>query len=147
MSGKFVLLEDTVAYKQNDCLKTFVDERLLKGTLLVRLTGAESSETQQYFTTPLNYRKYSDSSIKLYCKPEHVLPLNDEQFSLLLGVKYSFDRYKILDTIPWVEKLKVGYIVCVTIPFVSHPLRGVIQYIGPLPGENGTRFGIEFLVS
>ena len=152
MPEKYILLEDTVAHKQVNkwnplATKSFVGEHLLRGSLLLELTDVEARETNQYFTIPLNYKKYSDDLVKLYCKPEQVLQLSDEQFNLLLGVKYPFDRYKALNILHWVEKLKSGFGVNVTIPTIPHPVRGVIRYIGLLPSEEGTKFGIELLVS
>ena len=151
MPEKYILLEDAVAHKLTKwnllVSKSFVGERLTRGSLLVELTDGEARETQQYFTPPLNYKKYSDDSVKLYCKPEQVFQLSDEQFSLLSGVKLPFDRCKVLNILHWVEKLKVGYGVNVTIPTIPYPVRGIIRYIGSLPGEEGTKFGIELLVS
>jgi len=149
MPEKCILLKDKVGhkpiYKWNPlAARSYSEERVLKGTLLVELTARE---THQYFTKPLNYKKYSDDSVKLYCKPEHVCQLNDKQFNLLLVVKSPFDRYKTLNILNWAEKLLPGDGVNVTIPTITHPVRGVIQYIGPLPGEEGTKFGIELLVS
>jgi len=103
MPEKCILLENKVAYKQTGnkwnplTPKSYTDERILKGTLLVELTEAEARETHQYFTNPLNYKKCYDDSVKLYCKPEYVHQLNDKQFNLLLGVKFPFDRYKVLN--------------------------------------------------
>ena len=153
MPEKCILLEDKVAQKQTSnkwnplAAKSFVGDRILRGSLLVELTDVEARETQQYFSVPLNYKKHLDDSVKVHCKPEQVRQLNDQQFSLLLGVKLPFDRYKVLNILHWVEKLKVGYGVNVTIPTIPHPVRGIIRYIGPLPGEEGTKFGIELLVS
>ena len=33
-----------------------------------------------------------------------------------------------------------------TISTIPHPVRGIVRYIGALTGEDGTKFGIEFLV-
>ena len=154
MPEKCILLEDAVAQRQTShkswnplATKSVVGERLLRGSLLVELTDVEARETQLYFTPSLNYKKFSDDSLKLYCKLEQVLQLSDEQFSLLLGVKLPFDRYKVLNILPWVEKLKAGFCVNVTIPTIPQPVRGIVRYIGSLPGEEGTKFGIELLVS
>ena len=152
MPEKCILLKDTTAYKQTSkwnilTAKSFTKDYILRGCLLVELTDAESKETNQYFAPPLNYKKYSDDSIKLYCKPEHVFQLNDQQFDLLLGVKLPFDRYKALSILNWVEKLRVGFGVNVTIPTIPNPVRGLIRYVGLLPSEEGTKFGIELLVS
>ena len=152
MPEKCILLEDTIAYKQISkwnklTSKPFTEDCILRGSLLVELTDAEARESNQYFTPPLNYKKYSDDLVKLYCKPELVLQLNDQQFNLLLGVKHLFDRYIALNILNWVEKLKAGFGVNVAIPTIPNPVRGVIRYVGPLPGEEGTKFGIELLVS
>ena len=152
MPENCILLEDIIAYKQTSkwailTAKLFTEDRILRGSLLVELTDVEARETSQYFTPSLNYKKYSDDSIKLYCKPEHVLQLNDQQFNLLLGVKYPFDRYKALNMLNRVDKLKAGFGINVSIPTIPNPARGVIRYVGPLPGEEGTKFGIELLVS
>ena len=58
-----------------------------------------------------------------------------------------FDRYKVLNILNWAEKLRAGFGVNVSIPTVPDPVRGVIQYIGTLPDEEGTKFGIELMVS
>ena len=152
MPEKCILLEDGVAYKQISkwgivTAKSFTEDRILRGSLLVELTDAEARETNQYFARTLNYKRYSYDSIRLYCIPEQVLQLNDQQFDLLLGVKLPFDRYKALKILNWAEKLKAGFGVNVAIPTIPNPVRGVIRYIGPLPGEEGTKFGIELLVS
>jgi len=148
-----ILLEDRVGCKQTDkrytaswAPRSYTDERILKGSLLVELTETETRDTQLYFTN-LNYKKYSDDSVKLYCEPERVHQLNDKQFNLLLGVRTTFDRYKALNILNWVETLKTKDIINVTIPTIPHPVKGIVQYIGPLPGEEGTKFGIELLVS
>ena len=152
MLEKCVLLKDTIAYKQISrwnilTTKSFYEESILSGSLLVELTDAEARETYQHFAFPLNYKKYSDDSIKLYCKPEQVLQLNDQQFDLLLGVKLLSDRLKALNILNWAEKLRIGFGINLSIPTVSNPVRGIVRYIGPLPDEEGTKFGIELLVS
>ena len=152
MPEKCIILKDSTAYKQISkwnilTAKSFTENHILRGSLLVELTEAESRETFQYFTPPLNYKIYSDDLVKLYCEPADVLQLNDQQFDLLLGVKFPFDRYKALNLLHWVEKLTVGFGVNVAISTIPNPVRGVIRYVGPLPGEEGIKFGIELLVS
>lgn len=153
MPKKCILLEDSVACVQirGWLSSSYGDERLLKGSLLVELTGAEGRDGREsrspYANIPFNYKKYSNDSIKLFCKPEQILQLNDKQFNLLLGVKYYSNRYKALNILHWVEKLKVGNAVNVAIPTIPQPVRGIIRYIGTLPDEVGTKFGIEMLVS
>ena len=44
------------------------------------------------------------------------------------------------------DKLDIESIVYVTIPTITVPVQGIIHFIGTLPKEAGTKFGIEFLV-
>ena len=152
MPEKCIILKDSTTYRQTNkwnilAAKSFTKKHILRGSLLVKLTEAESSETFEYFVHPLNYKTYSDDSSKLYCNPEDVLQLNDRQFDLLLGIRHSFDRFKALNILNWVEKLTIGFGVNVVIPTIPNPVRGLIRYVGPLPGEEGIKFGIELLVS
>jgi len=144
MPKNFILLEDKPAHKYTT---KWTQDSVRKGSLLVELAEGEARETQSHSACPLYYKIYSDDIVKLYCEPENIRQLNEEQFNLLLGVKHSLNRYKALDILDWVEKLRVGYGVNVTIPTISDPVKGIIRYIGPLPGEEGTKFGIELLVS
>ena len=110
------------------------------------LSDSEARETVHYFKFPLNYKKYSDPTVKLHCDPEDVRQLTEKQVNLLLGVKYATDRYQFLHTLQWVESLDKGDSVAVSIYTIGTPIKGVIQYIGPLPGEEGTKFGVELMV-
>ena len=155
MPEKCILLEDIRGHKKTNKwgpllpMKSYiyVDEYLFRGSLLVELTDAEARETYPYFPVPLNYKDYFDDSVKLYCKPKQVIQLNDEQFNLLLGVNHFLSRYKALSILHWVEEVKVECHVNVITPVIPHSVRGIIRYIGPLPGVRGTKFGIELLVS
>ena len=152
MPEKCILLEDTSGHrripKKNPLAqRSYGQENLLKGSLLVELTVAEVREAHQHFHAPLNYKKFFDNAVKLYCMPEQVLQLNDKQFELLLGVKYPFDRYKVMNILYWAENLKVGDDINVTISASPDRVKGIIRYIGTIPVEEGTRFGIELSVS
>lgn len=151
MPEKCILLKDTNAHKQTKKWNLFwswkLFEFIYRGSLLVKLTNDEVRETSPYFAVPLNYKMYSDDSIKLCCKPDQVLQLDDEQFNMFLGVKDIMDRCRALNILHWVRQLKVGHGASVTIPTTPQPVTGVVRYIGLLPDEDGTRFGIELLVS
>ena len=146
MPEKCILLENKPAHRDNVGSNSLTRDNVLKGSLLVELTESEARRTQQFYSIPLNYKKYSNDLVKLYCEPEYVRQLNDKQFTLLLAVEYPFDRYKALEILSWIEKLKVGDGVFVTITANRQPVRGIVQYIGSLPGEEGTMFGVELLV-
>ena len=146
MPEKCILLENKPAHRDLTASNSLTRDNVLKGSLLVELTEVEARETHQFYSTPLNYKKFSNHLVKLFCEPEYVHQLNDKQFNLLLAVKYPFDRCKALEILHWAEKLKVGDGVFVTISSGFQPVKGIIQYIGSLRGEEGTMFGVELLV-
>ena len=146
MPEKCILLDNKPAHRDITGSNSLTRDNVLKGSLLVELTEGEARETHQFYTIPLNYKKYSNDLVKLYCEPEYVRQLTDKQFNLLLAVKYPFDRCKALEILHWAENLKVGNGIFVTITANLQPVRGIIQYIGSLPGEEGTMFGVELLV-
>ena len=148
MSDTFMLLVDTIGYKISKSWISRIsnEEHVLKGTLLVGLTEAEAKETKQYCNPILNYKVLSDQAVQLFCEPKDAYPLTRQQKGLLEGIK-SFDRCRISKCLKWAESLTVGDGVDVKIRTISSPVKGVIRYIGCLPEENGTKFGIELMVS
>ena len=149
MPEKYILLKDKPGHKQtiskwNLLSKPPINEFIPKGSLLVELTEDESREIHQF--PSVNYKKYSNNSVKLYCKPEDVRQLNVEDFNLLLGIKQPLDCYKALEDLNWVRELKIGDNINVTISAIPKPVCGVVRYIGPLSDELGTKFGLELSV-
>ena len=115
------------------------------GTLVITLSQAESISTYGVFDPLHNYRCI-DSSITLHCTLTEVKQLTCKQKDLLMGVTRLDSRLEVLCKLDWVDKLDVESIVYVTIPMITIPVRGIIRFIGTLPEEVGTKFGIEFLV-
>ena len=71
---------------------------------------------------------------------------------LLLSFKSNDERYKYFtsNSLDVGKKMTAGSNVYVKVRSQSggtQELRGVIKYKGPLPGELGTMFGVELLVS
>ena len=144
-----VLLEDVVEYKsevrqQRTILfpgrpkKPSITKQLApKGTLVEAVSSREIE---------VNYKTILGSSFYLSCKPRQVHKITLQQKNLLEGVKHLHDRTEVLQKLNWVQKLQVGSFVFVTVPTIPLPVQGVVRYIGELPGETGTNFGVEFLV-
>ena len=84
--------------------------------------------------------------ITLYYKPYQVFPITSNQRALLNGVSSVGNRIKVIHKLDWVEKLKYGFYVYVTIPTIPTPVKGLFCHVGPLDGAAGTKFGIEILV-
>ena len=150
MSDTFMLLVDMIGYKSSKSWipRAPVEERVHRGTLMVGLTEAEAKETKQYYNPTLNYKTLSSEHlIQLFCSPKEVYPLTVQQKQLLIGIKSTFDRYRMTRSLQWAEKLTVGDGVHINIKSIHSPVRGTIRYIGNLPEEDGTKFGVEMLVS
>jgi len=154
MSDTYMLLVNLIGYKIYKFLSVSkpwyskpADEHILRGTLLVGLTEAEARDTKQYFDHTLNYKSLLDPSIQLFCEPEEVYPLTLQQKGLLFGINLPFDRCRMSKCLQWAENLTVGDGVYVNIRGIPSPIKGIIRYVGNLPEENGTKFGVELLVS
>lgn len=148
MSNTFMLLVDIIGYKPSKSWynRAPAEERVLRGTLLVGLTETEAKDTRQLFDHALNYKTLSDAAAQLFCAPEEVYPLTLQHKELLQGIKSPFDRCRMSKCLKWAEKLTVGDDVQVTIKSIPSSIKGVIRYIGALPEEDGTKFGIELMV-
>ena len=148
-----VLLQDVSGYKENKSMfgygSTFSKKFALRGMLLTRLSQEEVRELrlQQAVNTPqFNFGALKDPSVKLCCNVNNVFLLNFKQKELLLAIAGAKDRFDAIDKLEWAEKLAEESIVYVTIPPLLKTAKGIVRYIGKLPGEPGTKFGVELLV-
>ena len=122
-----------------------------KGTLLICLNSEMTTRLQRKFGCHVNY-KFADrcdihqTDVFLFDNGSNVLCIATLQRDFLLGVKQAHCRMELLKRLEWVESLEVGSEVYVTIATIPAPVRGIIQYIGGLTGEEGRKFGIEILV-
>jgi hypothetical protein len=100
-----------------------------------------------------NYKLANDSCVTLFCTEYDVAPLSDYEYHLMEAVKSRVARYELFrkDILDWGSKVKEGNVVCVTLPpkspVSSRCAVSIIRYIGPLPNENGIKFGVEICVS
>ena len=150
-----LLLEDVKGYMEcfSDaaCVPSFEQVDIPKGSLIERLPVSEVTAIKEVHKFQLNYLVYSSStqvqsSLLLFAPPEQVYKLTMEQRDLLLGVGAPADRTKVVCKLSWIESLGKGSEVYITIDTTPDLMKGVIRYIGELPGLDGTRFGIELTV-
>lgn len=149
-----LLLQSVVGYSQEnvvcyDQVATY-DQKLLveKGSLVTVLSQREAKATVGHFKPLHNYKYVEDHrTVTLYCETTQVYPLTKNQRALLNGVVRKSVRIEVLHNLDWVERLKEGQYVYVTIPTIPVPVKGVVRLIGPLKGEVGTKFGIELQVA
>lgn len=128
----------------------------VKGSLLVRLNPSVVNAVRKQYGCSVNFRvdgsgkNLRDGSSKnteiLSVNPDVLLFLSRCQRDLLLGVKNPSSRLEVLVRLEWIESLRKGDEVHVTIATIPAPVRGIVRYIGGLPDEDGRKFGIELKV-
>ena len=144
-----LLLEDVIGYLHEfdvieDQIVTHDVERLVdKGSLLTVMSQDEAKEIAGHITPLPNYKHvFNQLTITLHCTSNDLFSITKRQRDLLNGVSKKDDRIEVLHNLDWVEKLRHGSYVYVTIPTIPTPVSGVICHMGPLEGEQGTKFGI-----
>ena len=130
-----------------------------QGSLLKRLHPSVVNAIKKNHDCLVNYKVdhlgkkalRGDSSVKntalVFVDFTVLYYLSKQQRDLLLGVTNLYNRLEILGRLEWVESLRKGSEVYVTIATITtSPVRGIVRYIGGLPGEEGRKFGVELLV-
>ena len=147
-----ILLQDVQGYKESKSMfgygPNFNTKYVLRGTLLIRLSHEEVKELKQQSdgVPPFNFKVLKELGVKLCCNVNNVLLLNFKQKELLVAINGSDDRLEAVDKLEWAEKLAEDSTVYVTIPTLHDCAKGIVRHIGKLPGETGTKFGVELLV-
>ena len=122
-----------------------------KGTLLVFLDSSTVKKIQEKYRCAINYKvadrcEICQSEVFLLATGDSILRITKLQREFLLGVRQLISRMELLKRLQWVESLTVGTDIYVTIATIPTPVKGIIRYIGELPGEEGRKFGIEMMV-
>ena len=147
-----VLLKSTQGYieiKDKSHLKHVL---VHKGSLLICLDSLTVNKAEEKHERPVNYKVLDrhdnpQSGAFLLVKGASVLHnITITQREFLLGIKQTHYRMEVLERLEWMESLKVGSEVYFTIATIPTPVKGIVRYIGELPGEEGTKFGIEMMV-
>ena len=147
-----LLLQDVDGFKEEISYIGYGKElkavTIVKGSLLVRLNQLVVNAVRKQYGCSVNFRV--DGSSKnteiLSVNPDVLLFLSRCQRDLLLGIKNPNIRLEVPVRLEWIESLRKGDEVHVTIATIPTPARGIIRYIGGLPGEDGRKFGIELKV-
>ena len=147
-----LLLQDIQGFKEDTSFigdgQQFMSIQILKGSLISRLKTSDITVIKTVYECFVNYKVDTEpqSNMYLFAGPEYVFPLSGLQRDFMLGVKKHSDRLEMLGKLKWIESLKKGSEVYVTIATIPVPVRGVVRYIGGLPGKDGRKFGIELMV-
>jgi len=138
-----LLLQDDGGQAESDT------KQVLRGSLLAKLSQEEIKELKHQKNPgipPFNFKVLENPNIKLYCNAHAVHLLNSKQKDFLHGIVSVSDRFDVLKKLEWAEKLREKSTVFISIPAFSTAAKGIVHYIGKLPGETGTKFGVELLV-
>ena len=146
-----ILLKDVQGEKSGKILQSKSAKQVCRGGLLL-LLPRDRVIPRKDGRPAHNYQLASDPAVTLYCTEDDVAPLSDYEYHLMKGIKSRESRYEVFqkDLLDWGSKLKVEDFVYVTLPSKS-PLPNQtavsrIEYVGPLPNENGVQFGVEIMV-
>lgn len=147
-----VLLKTGRGYKEEKDEGQLKPVTVCKGTLLVYLDSLSVKKIQEKYTVGLMNYKVADrcenpqSGALLFATGSSISHITAMHRDFLLGVKQTYFRMELLKSLQWVQSLRLGSDVYVTITTIPTPVRGIIRYIGDLPGEEGRKFGIELMV-
>ena len=150
-----LLLEDVQGHKEHfsdtACVPSFEQVEIPKGSLIESLAASDATAIKEVHKFQVNYIVYSSSihgqsGIFLFASLEQLYKLTMKQRDLLLAVDALADRVKVFSTLRWIESLGKDSEVATTVDSIPVPIKGVIRYIGELPGLDGTRFGVELMV-
>ena len=151
-----LLLRDTYGDKGGSwfpSLRKKKDQPVLRGSLLRPIAMKDSGSTADG-KPAYNYKVYNEEII-FYCSEQEVAPLTEYEFNLLCGIKQPSVRYATFvdenDIVDWGVKLRMNDKVYVSLPtkqaIETTWCQAVVRWIGVLPGEEGTKFGVEIIVS
>ena len=146
-----VLLKSGRGFKEEKGERQFKPVTVHKGTLLVYLDSLAVKRIQEKYNCLMNYKvadgyEIFESEVFLFVTGSSISHITTLHRDFLFGVKQTHCRMELLKSLQWVQSLRLGSDVYVTIATIPTPVRGIIRYIGELPGEEGTKFGIEMMV-
>jgi len=147
-----ILLEDIRGFREGTSDigvgQQFKHTTIPKGSLLSRLVDSDINSVQQVYNCLVNYKLDNNpqSKIYLFVGIDYLYGISGIQRGLMLGVDKPLTRLEMLGKLDWIESLRKNSEVYVTIAAIPAPVKGVVRFIGALPGEHGRKFGIELLV-
>ena len=149
---RYILLQDRVGHIQERNMLSLglpvklTPTQLLKGELLEALPGTE----QPNDSTRIALAGIERKNLRLDCVMEGTAKLTSEDANLLLAISSVGSRYQTYidrKRLDFGRQIKQGSQALVELTGVSKKLHGIVWYVGELPPNLGTMFGIELLVS
>ena len=120
--------------------------QVLKGELLEALPEAE----QPNDSTRIALAGIDRKTLRLECSMEDIARLTSEDADLLLAISSVGLRYEIYidrKRLDFGRRIRAGSQVSVEVKGISKKLHGAVWYVGELPPNIGTMFGVQLIVS
>ena len=140
-----ILLQESTGKSVFGYPSSVSNKYVLRGTLLAKLSPVEIRGLTHH-SGILNFKVLEEPAIMLHCTVNNVFLLSYYQKEFLLAIPSAIDRFEAIHKLGLAEKLTERSTVYVSIPTLRTIAKGIVRYIGKLPGERGTKFGIELLV-
>ena len=121
--------------------------QVLKGELLEALPEAEQPK---YDSTRIALAGIDRKPLRLECSMADIARLTSEDAGLLLAISSRDLRYEIYidkKRLEFGRRIRAGSQVSVEVEGLSKKLHGAVWYIGELPPNIGTMFGVQLFVS
>ena len=124
--------------------KKFVS--LVSGEILVK----HKEQLKERTMSMLRLSPFEKPSVLVECMEKDVARLDNEETNLLLPLSSMTKRLEVFqnrERLEAAKKIVVGSPVWVNVSTTKNSeYKGVVKYAGPLPGSNGTWFGVELVV-
>ena len=147
MKAHFILLHDHLAEKRDRSLLSrgkSDQTQALEGSLWY-LSRADTLEKHRSRTITLHSHEFD--GVILECEANHVERLNEKQFQILHALNNCKERSRLFHDKVWMseaEHFQVGsYVMIVNVNELPEKVPGRIRYVGELPTQTGTWFGVE----
>jgi len=147
-----ILIQDVQGFQEDTSFighgQQFIPRIISKGSLITRLKPSDVTAIKEVHECYVYYKLETvhKSNTYLFVGSEYICGMSGVQRDFMLGVSKCSHRLEMLQKLKWIESLKKGSEVYVTIATIPAPVRGVVRFIGGLPGETGRKFGIELMV-
>ena len=147
----YILVQDRVGSTQERIVLPFgamksTPTMILKGELLEALPDTE----QPNDSTRIALAGTDRNNLRLECRTEDITRLTNEDSNLLLAISSTGLRYQTFvdrKRLDFGRQILPGRQVFVDVKGISKKVAGTVWYIGELPPNRGTMFGVELLVS
>ena len=151
-SSKYILLRDRVGYTiESNPLSLGLTTKSTPTKVLQReLLEAVPEVEQPRDLNRIALVGIERKTLRLECRREDLTRLADKNADFLLAICSRESRFQTFigrKHLEYIKQFFPGNIICVKVKGTSKDLPGIVWYMGELPPNLGTWFGVELIVS